>query len=284
MPAWDEAAVTAAAKRIRLALDPRRRRHGQGTRIGSGPGASLEFHDHRSYQPGDDLRHLDWGVYARTDQLVLRRHRVEVSPVLEILLDCSSSVDAHPGRFAALCGLAATLATLAEVDGGRPRVWALGSGVRRLGAQGGASAWRHDLRILQAEGKAGLSLAVPGLANGSDRIIVSDGMCADGGRPVIERLGRGAGRISALHLLVAAERDPTVSGPVHLIDAELGERDVILDDDAIADYRRRLARHHADWQNALSGRGSGLRVLALEEGFDAHLRTLIDCGLVEVRA
>jgi len=277
MPAWDEAAVAAAAKRLRLSLDPRRRRHGGGQRLGAGPGASLEFHDHRAYVPGDDLRHLDWGVYARSDQLVLRRHRVEVSPVLEILIDASLSVDAHAGRFRALTGLAAVLATMAEQDGGRPRVWALGATPRRLGD------WRAELRRLTASGSAGPEVSIAALAPGADRILLTDGMCPAGGRAVIDRLGRGAGRISAVHVLVAAERDPPAAGAVLLADAEAGGRDAILDAESIAAYHERLHRHQAGWQGALHGRGCGLVLLAAEDDLTTQLRTLLQVGLVESR-
>src|SRR3974377_1070669 len=40
-------------------------------------GFSVEFSDYRNYQPGDDLRHLDWGLYARSDRLCLKRYRPE---------------------------------------------------------------------------------------------------------------------------------------------------------------------------------------------------------------
>lgn len=278
MPAWDEAAIMTATKRLRLVLDPRRRRHGIGQRVGSGPGASLEFHDHRAYVLGDDMRHLDWGVFARTDQLVLRRHRVEVSPVLEVLLDASLSVDAHPGRFSALTGLAALFATLAEQDGGRPRVWALGAQPRRL------QAWRDELRRLASEGAAGPEVAIAALTPGADRILFTDGMCPGGGQAVIDRLGRGAGRISVVQMLTQAECEPAARGPVHLHDAEYGERDVVLDDAAVAEYRLRLQRHQATWRAALHGRGNGLCTVTLEDGFTVHQRALISTGLVEVRA
>ena len=121
MPAWDELAVRQEAGRLRLGLDPRQRREGAGMRLGAGPGASLEFHDHRNYQPGDDLRHLDWAASARTGSLILRRHRKEVLPRLEILVDGSASMAAHPGKLALATGLAALMATLAlsRVSNGR---------------------------------------------------------------------------------------------------------------------------------------------------------------------
>ena len=63
-----------------------------GERVGRGTGSSLEFHDRRSYEPGDDVRHLDWRAYARTDTLLVRQWREEVLARCEILLDGSRSM------------------------------------------------------------------------------------------------------------------------------------------------------------------------------------------------
>ncbi|MCP5089094.1 MAG: DUF58 domain-containing protein, partial [Rhodobacteraceae bacterium] len=40
----------------------------------------MEFHDRRRYEAGDDVRHIDWRVLARTDELLVRVHREEVVP------------------------------------------------------------------------------------------------------------------------------------------------------------------------------------------------------------
>ena len=60
----------------------------QGARAGS----SLEFREHREYEPGDDLRHIDWNAYARSDQLVVKLYHEEVTPHLDIVLDGSRSM------------------------------------------------------------------------------------------------------------------------------------------------------------------------------------------------
>jgi uncharacterized protein (DUF58 family) len=280
VPAWDEAGVAAAARRLRLCADPRRRRHGSGTRLGSGPGASLEFHDHRAFVPGDDLRHLDWGVYARSDQLVLRRHRQEVSPRLEIALDGSASMAISPAKCALATALAALLTTLAEADGARPLLWWLAAGVRRLGPD-----WRAALRDQQAGGQAGLEARpLPPFAAGGDRILVSDGLCPSGGAQAVRALGQGAGRICLVQVLTRDEREPPAAGAVRLRDVEGGESDVLLDAAACAAYRLRLARHQGEWQAALAGRGAGLVTCAAEDGLEPALRALLAAGVVEARA
>lgn len=55
-------------------------------------GFSQEFAEYRAYSPGDDLRHVDWNVFARTDRCYLKRYRGETNTLLTILLDASASM------------------------------------------------------------------------------------------------------------------------------------------------------------------------------------------------
>ena len=275
MPAWDESGVAAHVARLRLAVDARRRR-GLGARLGQGPGASLEFHDHRAYTPGDDLRHLDWAVAARTDQLVLRRQRQEVSPRLELLVDGSASMALSPAKAALAAGLAALLAQLAEADGAHPRLWWCG-----LQAQASESAWRTLLRQGQCGGASGCE-KLTGLIPGSERILISDGLCPAGGSAVVRRLGAGAGRLHLVQVLQQVELDPQVQGAVRLEDLEGGVSEQVVDASMRMAYRERLARHQEEWRAALAGRGVGVIGVQVEAGLAAAIRRLVVGGLIEV--
>src|SRR5579875_2469509 len=55
-------------------------------------GSSQEFAEYRAYTPGDDLRHVDWNVYARTEKAYLKRYRGETNTALMVLLDASASM------------------------------------------------------------------------------------------------------------------------------------------------------------------------------------------------
>jgi len=55
-------------------------------------GFSQEFAEYRAYSPGDDLRHVDWNVFARTEKAFLKRYRGETNSQLTILLDASRSM------------------------------------------------------------------------------------------------------------------------------------------------------------------------------------------------
>ena len=56
-------------------------------------GFSQEFAEYRAYSPGDDLRHVDWNVFARTERAYLKRYRGETNTLLTVLLDASSSMN-----------------------------------------------------------------------------------------------------------------------------------------------------------------------------------------------
>src|SRR6202166_1672545 len=56
-------------------------------------GFSQEFAEYRAYTPGDDLRHVDWNLFARTERCYLKRYRGDTNSQLTILLDASNSMD-----------------------------------------------------------------------------------------------------------------------------------------------------------------------------------------------
>ena len=55
-------------------------------------GYSAEFNDYRNYQPGDDLRHLDWRFYARADKLCIKRFEQETNLHFHVIVDTSASM------------------------------------------------------------------------------------------------------------------------------------------------------------------------------------------------
>ena len=80
-------------------------------------GISTEFAQHRPYVQGDDTRHLDWKVFARTDRLTMKEHEAETSMPVRFLLDTSQSMffqsdDAAMPKFEYAATLVATLAYL----------------------------------------------------------------------------------------------------------------------------------------------------------------------------
>ncbi len=60
-------------------------------------GFSQEFAEYRAYTPGDDLRHVDWNLFARTERCYLKRYRGETNSQLTVLLDASNSMEYSSG-------------------------------------------------------------------------------------------------------------------------------------------------------------------------------------------
>jgi uncharacterized protein (DUF58 family) len=83
-------------------------------------GEGLEFNQYRSYQPGDDLRQMDWKVYARTDRYYIRESEIETSISVRFVIDASGSMNHEDNGYTKIeyaKYLAASLAWLAGLQG-----------------------------------------------------------------------------------------------------------------------------------------------------------------------
>src|SRR5262245_49837946 len=95
------------------------------------PGAGLEFSQYRSYQPGDDLRRIDWKLFGRSDRYFIREAESETSITVRIILDATGSM-AHTedgvSKFDYARFLAAALALLAVRQGDAIGLYTLSDG------------------------------------------------------------------------------------------------------------------------------------------------------------
>ena len=95
--------------RFNLALKKNSTEIQEGEQSSSSTGQGMIFEDHKKYQPGDDIRKIDWKAYARTDEVYVKRFEEEKSITVHILVDRSSSMDfGEPNKYdyAAKIGLA----------------------------------------------------------------------------------------------------------------------------------------------------------------------------------
>lgn len=98
-----------------------------GERRSKRRGRSVEFDDFRQYLPGDDLRHIDWNVYARLDRLFVKLFREEEDLALTVVLDASPSMDAgEPNKLLFAAQLATAVAYVGLVNQNRVSVGAFG--------------------------------------------------------------------------------------------------------------------------------------------------------------
>jgi uncharacterized protein (DUF58 family) len=83
-------------------------------------GSSVEFAEYRKYAPGDDIRHVDWRVYARTDRFYMKEFEADTNLRCYLVLDCSGSMGfamRHEDKFSYARKAIATLAYLLVQQG-----------------------------------------------------------------------------------------------------------------------------------------------------------------------
>src|SRR5688572_32621864 len=85
---------TALAKYSRLALRTREVMEGLlgGTHKSPFKGFSVEFAEHRQYYPGDELRHVDWRAYGKTDRFFVKEYEEETNLKAFVVVDASGSM------------------------------------------------------------------------------------------------------------------------------------------------------------------------------------------------
>lgn len=250
-----------------LAAGRRPPRGGVGERVGERSGASLEFMDHREYQPGDDLRRIDWSAFARSDKLTLRLYREEVSPHLDILLDGSRSMDLpETDKARGALGLAGVLAAAAQNAGYTHHVYLAQAGCERLGNDTHCpSAWEGAAFDHQGTVDQSLQRLPPAWRARSIRVLISDLLWEGDPRLTLSRLARNASAVFIVQLLARTEAEPELRGNVRLVDVESDRTHEIFVDAAVQRrYREALAEHQARWRDAARRVGAGMATLLAE--------------------
>lgn len=226
----------------------------RGERRSSKRGSSIEFADFRNYVPGDDLRRLDWNIFARLDRPFIKLYEDEEDLAVYTLLDGSASMDWGPGaenKFAYGLRLAGALGAIA-LSGGEPFRFELLAGRSRRTtfgpARGSGQVMRYLAALEQSTASGGTALNEalldftlaarrPGLL-----FLISDLLDPAGCQNGLNRLLAKGHQVVVLHLLAPEELDPTFSGDLKLRDVELdAPQEVTLDAGILQAYGRQLA-------------------------------------------
>ncbi|MDC0710607.1 DUF58 domain-containing protein [Stigmatella sp. ncwal1] len=239
----DDKAVARLAPGLSLALPRVPHRGRVGEVRATSVGASMELHDFRAYQPGDDLRQVDWNAVARTGEMVLRVRQDEVSPRLEVLVDGSCSMALSPSKEARARELALLTVEVGGLQGLTPTV--LTSGARGERTQGPAC--RAALRASVFDARDDLPRALgrlPPLRPCGLRVVVSDFLFEADLAGLVARLSRGASALFLVQVLDAEDLEPSGGEGARLVDAESGAAlEELLTEDVLAAYTRRFTEH-----------------------------------------
>jgi uncharacterized protein (DUF58 family) len=239
----DEAAVERASEGLSLAL-PRTPHRGRVGEVRSASvGSSMEIHDFRAYQPGDDLRQVDWNAVARTGELILRVRQDEVSPRVEVVLDGSRSMALTPAKAARAREVALLLCRVAQRDGLEPTLVVTSRTPRRAHGAGVGAVLRSSEFDAQDDLASALRRGPP-LRPCGLRLVVSDFLFETELDRFTERLSRQAAGLWLVQVLDAEDANPSGGMGAQLVDSETGEAfDRVLSQAVLDGYAQRLEQH-----------------------------------------
>ena len=231
-----------ALSRLRLDAPVKTAGAHAGENRSQAPGSSVEFHDYREYEPGDDYRHIDWNIYSRLDRLFVKVFTEERNRRLVLLIDHSSSMRVgDPPKVEYARQVAAALGYVALRRGDHVRQAELST---RL-------SWRtpwlrgrhrllplfHTLARTEARGRTALASALRGLSSKDVHhavaVLISD-LLDPSWEEALAALSRLRATPVLVHLLAPEDWAPSSRGALELVDAETGDRLAVTLDEAAA--------------------------------------------------
>ena len=248
-------------------------------------GFSQEFAEYQAYTPGDDLRHIDWNVYARSERMYLKRYRGETNSPLTILLDASNSMQfgSHGvnkmdyARF-----LAASLFYLA-LHGQRDAAGLItfDDEIRNYIRPSTRQGQLHRLLagLEQAEARARTDFSKPAryfqefLKRRGIVLIVSDFW--ESPQSIVhtlEPLRLNGNEVVLFHVLDPEDVRPSLDGPSILVDMETNQQLETTPDFAKKEYRDRIDAHLTDLRDRTRAAGMGYCLLMTDRPLDDALR------------
>jgi len=225
----------------------------KGERRSKRRGTSIEFADYRNYVKGDDLRRVDWNIYARLERPFIKLLEEEEDLATHFLIDASASMHWNPEgvfsqiKFVWALRVLAGLAYISLVSGDQVSISALGS-KRHWGPHRGRAYLLPLLKELEkfsAGGGVDLNAEMRNYAMRARRagvcVVLSDMLNDSGYRDGLSALqGRGF-EVTLVHILAPDEVNPPYEGDLRLIDIETGNpQEVTIDADTLAAYHARL--------------------------------------------
>lgn len=239
-----------------------------GSRLGRRAGTSIDFQDYREYQPGDDLRFVDWSVFGRTDRMAVKLFREEVTPHLDVLIDGSRSMNLEgTAKAQATSTLAALLAAAAANAQCSQAVWLSGDGFQRLPNDIHTPSTWDGLEMNSARTlDQAFDILGPRLRRLGVRVLISDLLWPGNPVQTIRRLSEGAAALFVIQLLGRDDATPPAHGSVRLVDSETNEESEIYVDSTVEkQYRENLAQLQQSWDDACRQCGARLTTLIAED-------------------
>ena len=284
----------ARLEKLRVRTRQRYAGMGRGMHLSPKRGSSLEFNDYRHYSPGDDFRHIDWGLYGRSDKLYIKLFQEEEDLLTYIFVDASASMGfpAADRKFEHAILTALALAYVALASGDRVMM-------RVLGGTGGHLdpsfvSGRHRIvelaRRLQNLKPAGqfdfattLATELHAIRRAGKVFIVSDFLM------LLNSVTRGLGMFTAASMDLTAVQvlggreinGQGLDGDVEVVDSESGERlRVSIGERERTQYRDTMIRLTRQLKSFCLKRGLHYSLYTTDQDFQQFfVRATRDLGL-----
>lgn len=267
-----------------LRFDPRRTFPGRakGERLTKKKGVSIEFSDYRDYAAGDDLRHLDWNVFARLDQPIVKTYQDEEDLAVHLMVDCSPSMEfGQPTKLESCVRFAAGLSYVALCSGDAAFLHSAGSNRQPTGPMRGRSTYGRVCRwfdSVSGNGTTELSKWLVQFAASSARpgiaVLLTDGL--DPELPNALRIVCGKGHeVLLLQVLSKAELRPELEGDLRLVDSEgRGVVEITANSPTLKAYQANLTAHNARLAETCAKYGGRYHLVSSDTGLLDVARTV----------
>jgi len=279
--------ATSVAPRVRLPMRSRVWKGQAGEFAGSGSGSSLDFQDHRAYQPGDDPRHINWQAYARTGHHTMKLFREEVRPIIELVVDVSPSMfyDAEKARLTA--ALAFLMIQSAAATGAGIRVHTLcGSSAKTVDTRAiHGPQWLADaIEQTGSDPAAAPDPARVELRANTVRVFLSDLLFPGDPERMLQKLGGRGSMLVVLAPFLDGEATPTWQGNCELIDVErTTHHPGKIDASLLHRYHTAYTNHFDLWRKAAVRHQAPLARVPANAGFaTAIFRHAIPAGALQL--
>jgi uncharacterized protein (DUF58 family) len=275
------------ARLEQLELVSRKIFHGRmkGERRSKRKGQSVEFADYRHYVVGDDLRFLDWNLYARLDQLFLRLFLEEEDLHFAILLDNSLSMDfGTPTKLHYAKQIAAALGFIGLVNLDRVVVEAFNDRLTQTmpPLRGRRSLWRllDFLSKIEAAGSSNLTQSLRSFSikcSGKGIVVVlSDFMDKGGYEEALRYLVARQMDVYVIQIFSQEEIEPEMAGDLQLVDVEDGDvAEITVSGPLLRRYQQNLAAYRAALHDFCTRRGATCLFTSNQVPFDRLVLTYL---------
>ena len=251
-----------------------------------GPG--LEFSQYRSYQPGDDLRWLDWKMYGRSDRYYIRESEVETSISVRFVIDASASMNHEDGEFKKIDYakyLAASLTYLSHLQGDAIGLYIFQD--ENFFSLASKQDFQHLSRMFyQLEHiKAGGTFTKPihykdlySASKGRELLIFITDLYEENGElmQLLDTFNALKNEVIVFHLMGKNELDLNFKGYTELEDFETGKTIKIDLKTAKSAYQEKLNEHLSGLRMKLLDRHIYYRMISMDEPLDQALRDFLN--------